>query len=380
MGKLRRVMRCYHCGAVLQSKKKNEKGYIGKDLLEADDAINDVLYCQSCYEKMKVINTGMLAQDVDDEILKILDDAVATDAHILWVVDLFQFNGTINPDIVKKIKNLNVTIIGTKRDLFSKKIKDEQFIKYLTERFNEAGLKPNGVLLFGNEETITSNEYIKRLNKARAGHDVYMIGTLTSGKTSLINRMLKFYENKSKRLIKTVAYPGTSVKMLEIPLTNSAFFYEVPGFSLTNSVLGKVEKEVIKQVTPRKEVDSHSRALLEGETLLVGSLAAFSLIDGKPTNVKLYCSEMVEVKKVLTKNLETALSENNHKKSLRPVSDRLVSFKDYDLFEYKMENDGEIHDIAVSGLGWISFTAKGQIIRVLLPKGVALKECLGKIR
>ena len=33
MGKLIRVIRCHHCGAVLQSEEKNEKGYIEKSLL-----------------------------------------------------------------------------------------------------------------------------------------------------------------------------------------------------------------------------------------------------------------------------------------------------------------------------------------------------------
>ena len=168
--------------------------------------------------------------------------------------------------------------------------------------------------------------------------------------------------------------------MLEIPLSNSSFCYEVPGFSLCTSVLGKVEKEVVKQITPRKKVDEHIRSLVEGETVMLGSLAAFSLIKGKPLSIKLYAGEMVELKKVLTKNVVSAITDNITRRLVRPVSDRFTTFTDYDLFEYTMENDGKVHDIAISGLGWISFVAKGQIIRVLLPKGVAVKECLGKIR
>lgn len=380
MGKLRRVMRCYHCGAVLQTKSKKDKGYIDPSFLADENAESQVLYCHSCYEKMRVINSGMLDQDVDDEILKILDDAVATDAKIIWVVDMFTFNGTINPDIVKKVKKLNVTIIGSKRDLLSKKVKDEDLIAYLTERFTEVGIVPSSVYLFGNDTTENGQELIAKLNKSRAGHDVYMIGTVACGKTSIISKLLKFYENPSKRVIKSVTYPGTSVKMMEIPLSNSAFCYEVPGFSLVTSVLGKVEKDVAKIITPKKKVDEHNRSLAVGESLMIGSLAAYSLVKGKTTNFKFYCSEAVEIKKVATKNLEAAITTNAVRRDVRPVSDRYSAFTDYDLFEYTMENDGKIHDIAISGLGWISFVAKGQVIRVLLPKGVAVKESLGKIR
>ena len=45
-----------------------------------------------------------------------------------------------------------------------------------------------------------------------------------------------------------------------------------------------------------------------------------------------------------------------------------------------MENDGLSHDIAIEGLCWISFVAKGQTIRIMLPKGAALKESLAKVR
>ena len=72
MGKIRRVMRCYCCGAVLQSKKKDEIGYIGKAALEGADGGN-ILYCNSCYQKMRVINAGLLDMDTDEEILKVIE-------------------------------------------------------------------------------------------------------------------------------------------------------------------------------------------------------------------------------------------------------------------------------------------------------------------
>lgn len=380
MGKVKRVMRCYHCGEVLQSAKENEKGYIGKSHLLAPNAEKEVLYCLSCYEKMKAINTGMLERDADEEILKILDDAVATDAVIIWVVDLFSFNGTLNPDVVNKIKQLKVIVAGTKFDLFPRSAKKEQLKTFINERFMEFGLTPYGVVLFGNTDNIDVENMLNNLSEVRAGHDVYMIGSYTSGKTTLINRMLKFYKNNTRRAIKTEVYPGTSIKLLEIPLSNSASFYEVPGFSLVTSTLGKVEKDIQKIITPKKEIKTSTRILSPGETLLIGSLASFELISGKPTTFKLYTAEMVESKKVLSKKARETMMENYDKKFLRPVSSRFNTFTDYDLFDYTMEKDEKVHDIGIAGLCWISFVAKGQVIRVMFPKGAALKEYLGKLR
>ncbi len=380
MGKARRVMRCYSCGAVLQSGSKSERGFIAKELLANAVGDNQVLYCQNCFDIIKGLNAGALEQHVDKEIIKILNDAVATDAYVIWVVDLFTFNGTLSPDVVNKVKKLKVAVIGTHRDLFSPFVKDETLERFLYERFNEVGIKTDSITLIGNTDEIDFKDLMDRFNVARKAHDIYIIGSLCSGKTVLINKLLKNYVNKTKWPIRTEEYKDTNMKVLSIPLTNSSFIYELPGFSLSTSVVGKVEKEVQKVITPKKKIETHYRTLGKGDALVVGSLGFFALHDGKATAMKFYCAEGVEIKKVSEGKVDDFIAENNRKRTLRPVSDYLTSFRDYDFFEYTMENDGEVHDISVQGLGWISFVAKGQTIRVMFPKGAALKESLGKLR
>ena len=329
---------------------------------------------------MKAFNNSELEQKVDKEILKILDDAFATDAYIIWVVDLFSFNGVLNQEIANKVKKLNVTVAGTKRDLFPSNVKDESLKEYLKERFNEFGIKPNTIRLYGSTNKFDSKEVIEALNAARKGHDVYMIGNLTSGKTSIINKAMKSFENKTNRQIKTITYPGTNVSVLEIPLSRSSFFYELPGISQTTSATGKLEKDVARILTPKKAIKITNKMMSAGEALAVGSIAAFEVIKGKTTNYRFFAAENVEIKKVQNKNLDDFIKENNIRRSVRPVSERLVSFLDYDMFEYAMENDKKWHDIAIEGLGWLSFQAQGQVIRIRLPKGVAIKEGLAKVR
>ena len=379
MGKCKRVLRCYHCGAILQCTNPNEKGYILPESLNRATPIQ-IIYCDNCFETMKAFNNSQLNQNVDQEILKILDDAFATDAYIVWVVDLFSFNGILNKEIADKVKKLNVSVIGTKRDLFPKSIKDECLITYLAERFSAYGIKPKTVRLLGNSNKIEPKELIKAVNDVRQGHDVYMIGNNASGKTSIINKALKGFENKTNRQIKTVKYPGTQVDVLEIPLSRSSFFYELPGISQDTSVVTKLEKDVVKQILPKKDIKVSSHNMAPGDALMVGSLAAFEVVKGKTTSYRFYAAEGVETRKVSSKKLDDAIKENNIRRSVRPVSERLVNFHDYDMFEYAMENDKKWHDIAIEGLGWLSFIALGQIIRVRLPKEVAIKESLAKIR
>ena len=380
MGKIKRVLRCYNCGAVLQSKSEDESGFVNARFLESnrDDL---VIYCQKCFDKMKVINSGALEQSIDDETIKILDDAKASDAIIVWVLDLFTFNGSFPPELIKKIKKLEVSVIATKRDLFSRSINDETFIRFINERFEEVGIKPATVTLLGTNDEITVKDLLANKDgQPRKGHDVYVIGGKNSGKTVLINKLLKTYKNKTKWNIKTEPYPGTSIRVLSIPLTNSTFLYELPGFSLATSVAGKVERDVVKIITPKRRVEDFSRPMVEGEYIVVGSVAAFGLEKGKPTTFKFYSAEGVETKKMRWKHIEDFIVENSKKVISRPASDHFTSVKDFDLFEYDMEDDGKLHDIAVRGLGWISFMGRGQTIRVMVPRGTAIKESLSKIR
>lgn len=374
-----RVRRCFHCGAVLQTKAPKEPGYILESTI-ANNKPDALLYCNRCYSKIKALNYSELDQNVDNDIKKILKDAVATDALIIWVVDLFAFNGILNPDVVKLAKKLDVVVLGTKRDLFPRSVKNDALISFINERFNEYDIKPIATHIFGRESDIDAKDLLTKINDIRKGHDVYMIGSITCGKTTIINKILTVYENKSKWAVKSETYGDTKAKVLEIPLSNSSFLYELPGFSLSTSTISKVEKDVLKAITPRKSIKLTQRTLIKGETILVGNLVEFSLLKGRTTLVKFYAAEGVEVKKCHTNEILEVKQENERKRNVRPFSENFTEFSDYDVFDYEMDNDGKFHDISIQGLGWFTFVGKGQYIRVSLPKGVAIKEYLSKVR
>ena len=378
MARARRVIRCHSCGAVLQSDSKKIPGFISRNVVE--NGIPKIPYCNSCYEKMLSLNSSELTQEVDKETLKILKDAVATDALIIWVVDLFSFNGTLNPDVVKKIKKLNVMVFGTKKDLFPSWVSEESLVRFIDERFSDLGINPVGIYLLGNETDFDLDHIKKEIGKYRKGHDVYIIGNFNSGKTTFINKWLKNYVNNTSWQVKTEKYPDTEVEVLEVPLSNSSFFYELPDLSNNTSVLSKVEKDVAKIITPKKEIVMVRRYIGEGESIVIGNLAVLSLIKGHHARVRIYTAEKVENKVMRTEKVDAFLHRNLKNKLSKPVSGRFVTFEDYDMFEYDLENDELRHDIAIEGLCWFSTRGRGQTIRVTIPKGAALKESLSKVR
>lgn len=377
MAHIRRVIRCQGCGAILQSNDKNASGYISKNVIE--NGIPKIPYCNACYEKMLALNTSRLEQSVDKNTLKILKDATATDALIIWVVDLFSFNGTLNPDIVKKVKKLDVVVLATKKDLFDSGL-DDSLTRFIDERFAEYGINPVWIKLLGKEQGFNTKEIVKKLNELRKGHDIYMIGNFNSGKTTFINNLLQNYENKTKWTIKAETYPETDANVLEIPLSNSTFLYELPDLSNETSVFSRVEKEVQRIITPKKQVNMTRFFIGDGTTIMVGGLAMLSVLQGHHTSYRVFTAEGVELKTISNDKADYMLNKVIKKHSLKPVSKRFINFEDFDMFEYDLENDDLRHDISVEGLCWFSMRGKGQTVRVMIPKGVALKECLSKVR
>lgn len=378
MAHIRRVIRCQGCGAILQSEDANKPGYISKNVIE--NGIPKIPYCNNCYEKMVALNTSSLDRTIDKDILKILKDAVATDALIVWVIDLFSFNGSLNPDVIKKIKKLDVVVFGTKKDLFPDFVSDESLTRFIDERFSEYGINPVWIKLLGKDETIDTKAMNKKLNSLRKGHDVYLIGNLNSGKTTLITQFLANYENKTKWTIKHDIYPETNARIFEIPLTNSSFFYELPDLSDQTSVVSKVEKDVAKIIIPKKQIPMTRFIIGGGTSICVGGLAILTVLNGRHTSYRVFCSDKIQLKAVANNKIENFFIKNIKNQDLKPVSKRFTKFDDFDLFEYDLENDDLRHDIAIEGLCWFSVRGKGQTVRVTIPKGSSLKESLARVR
>ena len=381
MAKVKRVARCFHCGAILQDTDPNMKGYCPEELLTNQSRVEDsVLYCQTCFDMFKDINSGELNHNIDEDIMHILDDAVATDAMVVWVVDTFTFNGTLKKSVVSKIKNLRVAVIATKKDLLAKYTTEKHLEKYVRYCFLEAGIDPVYVKAVGGKEEKQYAEILDTCIRNSEGRDVFVIGYTGAGKSTLLNRILKVYKNPTRRSVRVRNYPKTNIEVFTIPLSNSSNMYDLPGFDLDISVVGKVENDVKKCIVPKKSASMHRFTVDLGESIVLGGLAAYSVVKGRPSKYSIFVSEKVDVKKIKYENLDAFLLKNNDTKANKPTSKRFMSFHDYEVFEYAMERDGLLHDIAVEGLGWISFKGEGQTIRITIPKGVAIKETLAKVK
>lgn len=378
MKEITRVLRCNHCGAVLQCENPSEEGYIRKDVFEYHG--DRILYCESCYSK-KMINNAKEIHDVNQSVYEMLRDAAASDALVIYVIDLVAFNGTLKPELVKLLKKLNVLVIANKRDLLPEKADDEVIKESIKQHFNDEGINPVDIIIVSASKNYRIEDLKKAMSDFRRKRDIYLIGSVISGKTTIIDKLLMNYENKTKRKVEQIQYPGTNIKVLSIPLDNSSNLYELPGLELNDSVLGIVEKGLInKYILPKKSLKERKFKLNKNESLVIGGLAIYVNKSEQTLECKAYFSDKVEIKKVNKSALTVFFKTNLLKRELRPVSDNLQTFEQFDLMQCVTENDGEYREIGIKGLGWVSYKSSGQTIHILIPRGAGIKEGKARIK
>lgn len=376
MTNMKRIRRCNHCGVVLQRDDKEKKGYISIEYEKMP--LDQIVYCDDCFNMMQV-NIGEASQTVSNDVLTILRDAVATDALIVYVIDLFLHNGSLKAELIKRIRHNKVLVIGSKRDLLPEKASDEKIKEFIYTAFKNAGVEPVDVILVSASKNYQIDLLKEKINEYRQKHDVYVIGSSLSGKTTIIDKLLMNFENKTKKQIRSELYPNTNSLVLHIPLDKSSSLYQLPGFELDDTAIGLVEKNLWKYIIPKKEIKPRKFKVSQGETIVVGGLGAISVDEGKNADITAYFAETVELKKMASKNTDSFFKTNLVRKDLRPVSELITSFINFDLYEIVLPTDGEKYDIGVKGLGWFAIKANGQRIRCLVPRKTAIREAKSKI-
>lgn len=379
MSKLQIVRRCYSCGKILQSEDPTKEGYINPRFNDA--SLETILFCDACYNEEK-FNQAPQEISASEDFLTMLEDASASDALIVYVVDLFSFECCFIQSVNEVIRGSNILVIANKRDLLPSEVKDEAVREYVAHRFRVARLNVSASdVILASANMSDSEAIIKTINDRRMGHDIYCIGAEKAGKTYFLSSFLRHYKNTSGRNIVTKKYSGTGLHILEIPLDKSTSIYDTPGTSVQNTVPSKVESELVRLIVPTVEVTPRKEALQPGDSVFLGGLARIELVSSKKEGKQeftFYASDSVKIRKVSLKEPGKEFFAAIERKALSPVSKLLNDEKAFDVYEVKVDEEGS-RDIGIAGLGWFNFIGANQTIRVYVPHGVSVYGSRAKI-
>ena len=356
---------CIGCGAPIQTENKEGLGYTPQSALEKGLETGEV-YCQRCF-RLRHYNEITDVHLTDDDFLKLLHEVGDSDALVVNVVDIFDFNGSVIPGLPRFVAGNDVLLVGNKKDILPKSVKDSKVTHWLMERAHEEGMRPVDVVLTSAQNKSAIKDLMEKIEQYRKGRDVYVVGVTNVGKSTLINAIIQEITG-DKDIITTSRFPGTTLDKIEIPLDDGSYIYDTPGIIHRHQMAHYLTAKNLKYVSPKKEIKPKTYQLNPEQTLFLGGLGRFDFIKGEKQGFTAFFDN--ELKLHRTK-LECATAfYDKHVGGLLtpPNSKEKEEFPPLISHEFTIKDKT---DVVISGLGWIRVNGDAKVA-VWAPEGVAV--------
>ena len=356
---------CIGCGATIQTRDKDKLGYTPQSALDKGLETGEV-YCQRCF-RLRHYNEITDVHISDDEFLKLLHEVGDSDALVVNVVDIFDFNGSVIPGLPRFVSGNDVLLVGNKKDILPKSVKASKVTHWLMERAHEEGMRPVDAILTSAQNRQSIKEVIEKIEEYRKGRDVYVVGVTNVGKSTLINAIIHEITG-DKDIITTSRFPGTTLDKIEIPLDDGSYIYDTPGIIHRHQMAHYLSAKNLKYVSPKKEIKPKTYQLNPEQTLFLGGLGRFDFVSGDKqgftaffdNELKLHRTKLAGATAFYDKHVGTLLTP--------PNSNEASEFPKLVKHEFTIK---EKTDIVFSGLGWIRVTGPARVA-AWAPEGVGV--------
>ena len=217
---------------------------------------NENKICERCF-RLKNYGEYKVVEQNNEEYLTILNE-INKESLVLYVTSLLN----LNIDFIDKFKN--VILVLTKKDIFPKSVKDEKIIEYIKNmKLNILDLE-----VISSIKNYNLDKLMKKIKKHQTNEYVYVVGNTNSGKSTLINKIIKNYSEKDID-ITTSMYPNTTLDKIEINIDDSLTIIDTPGLVDYTSFAHAIDIKTLKKITPKKEIKPRVYQLKEKGSILI---------------------------------------------------------------------------------------------------------------
>ena len=354
---------CIGCGAAIQTREKEEAGFTPASALEKGLETGQV-YCQRCF-RLRHYNEISDVHISDDDFIKLLHEVGESDALVVNVIDIFDFNGSVIPGLSRFVSGNDVLLVGNKKDILPKSVKDSKVTQWLTERAHEVGLRPIYVVLTSAQNKQAIKELIEKIENYRKGRNVYVVGVTNVGKSTLINAIIQEITG-DKEVITTSRFPGTTLDKIEIPLDDGSYLFDTPGIIHRHQMAHYLTAKNLKYISPKKEIKPKTYQLNPEQTLFLAGLGRFDFIAGERQGFTAFFENTLELHRTKLAGADAFYQKHVGKLLVPPSSKELDDFPKLVRHEFSIK---EKTDVVFSGLGWVRVNEKAKVA-AWAPKGV----------
>ena len=298
---------------------------------------NDV--CQRCF-RLKNYGDYQVVTKSNSEYIKILEDVGKTKDLVLYITDLLNLEKDIEK--IRSIIPNKMILVLNKMDVLPKSVKEEKLKKY----FANIDVHFEEIIVISTSKNYNIDYLLKRIKYFQTSKNVYVVGHTNAGKSSLINRLIKNYSDKTQELTMS-PLPSTTLNMVNIEINDHLNLIDTPGLVDVGSILNHVGADMVKKISARKEIKPRTYQLRKNQSIIIEDFIRIDYVEGEKNSFTLFISNDLKVKRLLN------LFNNNE-------------LKDKNKINYNVKYD---EDLVISGLGFVKIVDKG-VIDIYIDKDI----------
>ena len=355
---------CSGCGASLQMEREGEKGYVSGPAF-----LREYPLCQRCY---RLIHYGELTpvSVTAQEYRETLEKALKRPSLILYVVDLFDFNGSLVKGIATLLRGHEMVMAINKYDLFPLETKPERVKGWAIREARKQELEVREAFVVSAKNGMGIDDLLHSLEERAKGRPVVVLGMANVGKSTLLNRMISMVDQDEGQKLTTSLYPGTTLGMVNVSLPGGNLtFTDTPGLLGAYRVMDRVCSKSLKDILPNDRLRPKAFQLTPEQTLFLGGLARIDFIKGDPQSLVVYAANQLKVHRTKLSRADQ-LYVDHVGELLTPPCDTCANDLQPLLPRQFRFTRGQPFDFVISGLGFIRFGGFETQLIVHVPKGV----------
>ncbi|WP_226036968.1 ribosome biogenesis GTPase YqeH [Aquibacillus saliphilus] len=356
-------IKCQGCGISIQSEDQNEPGFVPNSAMN-----NENIICKRCF-RLKHYNEVQDVSFTDDDYLTMISQIRNTDALIVNIVDIFDFNGSFINSLQRLTGKNPIILVGNKVDLLPKSTNKNKLRHWMKKSAKDLGLTVQEVYLISAVKGQGMDELESAIEDYRSEKDVYVVGSTNVGKSTFINRLIDRTTGVDDA-ITTSYFPGTTLGFIDIPLDDKTSLYDTPGVINRNQMAHYISEQDLKVVTPSKEIKPRVFQLNEKQTLYFGGLARLDFEKGEKQSFVCYFSNQLTIHRTKLEKADS-LYENHLGELLSPPnSETMEKLPPLKKQSFRLKDSKT--DIVFPGLGWVTILEGNTTVTTHSPEGVSV--------
>jgi ribosome biogenesis GTPase YqeH len=344
-------LRCIGCGSVIQTSDPAKAGYVPSSVLEKGP---DTIVCRRCF-RLQHYNEVTPSMITPEEFYAIVSAIGATDSLVVMVVDLFDLEGSLLPQIARLTNHNDMIVVANKRDLLPKVVSDAKLRHHITQVIHAHDLRPKDVLLLSATKRTHLDQVMDAMLHAAKGRDIYIVGATNVGKSTFVNAILKSYADLKHDVITVSRHAGTTLDQIRIPLGDQDLI-DTPGILQDIQLTHHVSPEARKVLNPTKEIKPKVYQLDADQTLFFNGFARIDFLEGPKTSFVCYLGEHVYIHR--TKRTNADAFYQTHRYDLLKYPEETTPFV---LKPHRLRITGK-QDVVLPGLGFVTIQGPATIL------------------